>query len=183
MRVRRAAVRRRNGADRQPEHRRRRKHPAGGRLSARTLPSAGGGGSAHTCARTAHAWSSATSRRLPSRRPARPASRRSLIGNFTWDWIYEGYRDDAARSSSRAISGALYRDATLALRLPMSGGFEGLESITRDIPFIARRSQRDAGRRAAGARTAAARSGQAAGADVVRRLRRFAASTPLRWPA
>ncbi len=64
-----------------------------------------------------------------------------VIGNFTWDWIYQGYRDDAAPELARAIR-RVYRDATVALRLPMAGGFEGLESVTRDIPFIARRSRR-----------------------------------------
>jgi hypothetical protein len=64
-----------------------------------------------------------------------------VIGNFTWDWIYEGYRDQAANEVARDIR-ALYRHATVALRLPMSGGFSGLEPITRDIAFIARRSKR-----------------------------------------
>ncbi len=63
------------------------------------------------------------------------------IGNFTWDWIYESYRDPAALELARQIR-ALYRHATVALRLPMAGGFAGLEAITRDIPFIARHSQR-----------------------------------------
>jgi L-arabinokinase len=63
------------------------------------------------------------------------------IGNFTWDWIYESYGDEAAFHLARDIR-ALYRHATMALRLPMAGGFAGLESITRDIPFIARHSQR-----------------------------------------
>ncbi len=64
-----------------------------------------------------------------------------MIGNFTWDWIYDGYRDAAAHAIARDIR-RVYRDATLALRLPMAGGFEGLEPITRDIPFIARQSRR-----------------------------------------
>ena len=64
-----------------------------------------------------------------------------VIGNFTWDWIYEGYRDEGAIEVARDIR-ALYRHATVALRLPMSGGFSGLEPITRDIAFIARRSER-----------------------------------------
>jgi hypothetical protein len=63
------------------------------------------------------------------------------VGNFTWDWIYESYRDQAAFELAREIR-ALYRHTTIALRLPMAGGFAGLESITRDIPFIARHSQR-----------------------------------------
>jgi UDP:flavonoid glycosyltransferase YjiC (YdhE family) len=64
-----------------------------------------------------------------------------MIGNFTWDWIYEGYHSPDAQAVARDIK-RLYRDATVALRLPMAGGFEGLEPITRNIPFIARQSQR-----------------------------------------
>ena len=64
------------------------------------------------------------------------------IGNFTWDWIYEGYPEESPFDLTEAIREA-YRKATLALRLPTSGGFTGLESITRDIPFVARRSTRE----------------------------------------
>ncbi len=64
------------------------------------------------------------------------------VGNFTWDWIYAGYADASTTELARDIRGA-YQQATSVLRLPMSGGFEGLESITRDIPFIARQSQRE----------------------------------------
>lgn len=63
------------------------------------------------------------------------------IGNFTWDWIYEDYRSEDALELARDIR-RMYRKATTALRLPMAGGFAGLESVTRDIPFIARHSQR-----------------------------------------
>ncbi len=63
------------------------------------------------------------------------------IANFTWDWIYEGYRDDAASAVARDMR-RLYSTAAIALRLPMAGGFAGLESVTRDIPFVARRSSR-----------------------------------------
>src|SRR5688572_9567768 len=63
------------------------------------------------------------------------------IGNFTWDWIYEDYRDDMAVAVARDTR-RLYATATMALRLPMAGGFAGLESVTRDIPFVARRSSR-----------------------------------------
>jgi hypothetical protein len=66
-----------------------------------------------------------------------------LIGNFTWDWIYAGYPEQRPADLIDVINGA-YRKATRALRLPASGGFEGLESITTDIPFIARHSKRDA---------------------------------------
>jgi L-arabinokinase len=63
------------------------------------------------------------------------------LGNFTWDWIYEGYRDDAAATIARDMR-RLYSTATIALRLPMAGGFAGLESVTRDVPFVARHSSR-----------------------------------------
>jgi len=64
------------------------------------------------------------------------------IGNFTWDWIYEGYPEQSPSSLATVMREA-YRKATVALRLPTSGGFAGLEAITRDIPFIARRSKRE----------------------------------------
>ena len=63
------------------------------------------------------------------------------IGNFTWDWIYEDYLHDGALELAGDIR-RIYRKATSVLRLPMSGGFSGLDSITRDIPFIARQSRR-----------------------------------------
>jgi L-arabinokinase len=63
------------------------------------------------------------------------------IGNFTWDWIYAGYSDAATLDLARNIR-RMYQHATTVLRLPMAGGFEGLESKTRDIPFIARHSRR-----------------------------------------
>lgn len=65
------------------------------------------------------------------------------LGNFTWDWIYAGYPEllvdgpDLARTLSAA-----YATASLALRLPMHGGFASIRTI-RDIPFVARRSRRD----------------------------------------
>jgi L-arabinokinase len=64
-----------------------------------------------------------------------------LIGNFTWDWIYEGYREDGIRELAQEIR-TMYRRATIVLRLPMAGGFEGLEHVARDIPFVARHSSR-----------------------------------------
>jgi UDP:flavonoid glycosyltransferase YjiC (YdhE family) len=63
------------------------------------------------------------------------------IANFTWDWIYEGYRDDAAFDVARDMR-RHYSTAATALRLPMAGGFAGLESVVRDIPFVARHSAR-----------------------------------------
>jgi L-arabinokinase len=66
------------------------------------------------------------------------------IGNFTWDWIYDGY--DSFRVEASAVIDVIrraYALATLALRLPMHGGFEPMAAVTVDIPFIARRSTRD----------------------------------------
>ena len=59
------------------------------------------------------------------------------LGNFTWDWIYADYpRIRLAPSLLPAIRVA-YAKASLALRLPMSGGFESFATV-KDIPFIAR---------------------------------------------
>ncbi len=60
-------------------------------------------------------------------------------GNFTWDWIYANY-DDGAHLARRI--GEIFSHTTLALRLPMWGGFETMPNV-RDIPFAARHSHRD----------------------------------------
>ena len=63
------------------------------------------------------------------------------IGNFTWDWVYADYpRVRLAPSLLPTIRGA-YSKASMALRLPMSAGFESLSNV-RDIPFIARHAGR-----------------------------------------
>jgi len=63
------------------------------------------------------------------------------LGNFTWDWIYADYpRVRLAPSLLPAIRGA-YSKASMALRLPMSGGFESFSNV-RDIPFVARHASR-----------------------------------------
>jgi UDP:flavonoid glycosyltransferase YjiC (YdhE family) len=63
------------------------------------------------------------------------------ISNFTWDWIYADYpRVRLAPSLLPAIRGA-YAKATMALRLPMHGGFESFGNV-RDIPFIARHASK-----------------------------------------
>ena len=64
------------------------------------------------------------------------------IGNFTWDWIYEDYPEHVKYPELLTTIRRAYSHAALALRLPMHGGFEGLERITRDSPLVARRSQR-----------------------------------------
>ena len=63
------------------------------------------------------------------------------LGNFTWDWIYADYpRVRLAPSLLPAIRGA-YAKASMALRLPMSAGFETFSNV-KDIPFIARHAGR-----------------------------------------
>jgi L-arabinokinase len=63
------------------------------------------------------------------------------LGNFTWDWIYADYpRVRLAPSLLPAIRGA-YAKASMALRLPMNGGFESFSNV-RDIPFVARHAHR-----------------------------------------
>jgi L-arabinokinase len=75
------------------------------------------------------------------------------IGNFTWDWIYAGYRE-AVADWPDLVPGIrrAYGNASLALRLPMWGGFERWGSPIVDVPFVARHSTRAAGdvRRAIG---------------------------------
>jgi hypothetical protein len=65
------------------------------------------------------------------------------IGNFTWDWIYEEY-DEVERVAPGAVSSirGAYAEAVEAWRLPMHGGFEAFRHVA-DVPFVARRSQRD----------------------------------------
>jgi L-arabinokinase len=66
------------------------------------------------------------------------------IGNFTWDWIYEGY--ESFRTEAADVIDVVrkaYALATRALRLPMHGGFEPMAPVTVDMPFITRRSTRD----------------------------------------
>jgi hypothetical protein len=60
-------------------------------------------------------------------------------GNFTWDWIYDNYR--GGRELAERL-GEIYSDTTLALRLPMWGGFETMREV-RDLPFVARHARRD----------------------------------------
>jgi hypothetical protein len=74
---------------------------------------------------------------------ARAGLRSIAIGNFTWDWIYEGY-EAFTREAPQVIDKirAAYALATRALRLPMHGGFGAMAAVTVDIPFIARRSRR-----------------------------------------
>jgi len=66
------------------------------------------------------------------------------LGNFTWDWIYGAY--PAFTRSAPDVMATIrraYSHATLALRLPLHGGFGPMVDVVRDVPFIARRSCRD----------------------------------------
>jgi L-arabinokinase len=63
------------------------------------------------------------------------------IGNFTWDWIYADYpRVRLAPSLLPAIRGA-YAKASMALRLPMHGGFDAIANV-KDIPLVARHASK-----------------------------------------
>jgi hypothetical protein len=68
----------------------------------------------------------------------------AVVANFTWDWIYAFYPEfeQLAPGVIEAIADG-YSRATLALRLPMAGGFESMARVIRDVPLIARRSHRD----------------------------------------
>jgi L-arabinokinase len=61
-----------------------------------------------------------------------------VISNFTWDWIYSGYREHLASAPDLVptIQDA-YRQVDTAWRLPMHGGFETFSRI-QDLPFVAR---------------------------------------------
>jgi hypothetical protein len=66
------------------------------------------------------------------------------VANFTWDWIYSIYPEiERAAPGATTAMRTGYATATMALRLPLHGGFEPMAAVTRDIPFIARRSERD----------------------------------------
>ena len=77
----------------------------------------------------------------------------AAVANFTWDWIYAGYPhfEWLAPRTIELIARA-YSRASLALRLPFSGGFESMKAVTRDVPLIARKAthSRDAARRRLG---------------------------------
>lgn len=67
-----------------------------------------------------------------------------FIGNFTWDWIYDGY--DGLRTAAPDVLATIreaHASATMALRLPLSPSFEGTGlPPAREIPLIARRPTR-----------------------------------------
>ena len=65
-----------------------------------------------------------------------------VVGNFTWDWIYQAY-DEALATAPELVPSiqAAYRTARAAWRLPMHGGFSTFETIA-DVPFVARHATR-----------------------------------------
>jgi hypothetical protein len=64
------------------------------------------------------------------------------IGNFSWDWIYDGYPEADDWPQLGPAIRAAYASANIALRLPLHGGFEPFRRVI-DVPFVARRSARD----------------------------------------
>ena len=63
------------------------------------------------------------------------------LGNFTWDWIYEGYTDEVRRwpdlvPAIRRAHGL----AAAAWRMPIGGGFAGFRSVV-DVPMVARHAR------------------------------------------
>ena len=79
------------------------------------------------------AFAAAASRRIPA----------YALGNFTWDWIYEGYAEPGATLPPFIEQiRAAYASGRAAWRLPMHGGFEPFETIV-DVPFIARHATHD----------------------------------------
>jgi len=66
------------------------------------------------------------------------------MGNFTWDWIYEGYPEEIAEAPRLAETiRQAHSLASLVVRLPMWGGFDGFRCPIVDVPFVARHSDRD----------------------------------------
>ena len=67
----------------------------------------------------------------------------AAIGNFTWDWIYEGYPVEVARVPALLpLLRDTYREAVVAWRLPLHAGFEIFRHVV-DVPLVARCSTRN----------------------------------------
>jgi hypothetical protein len=63
------------------------------------------------------------------------------VANFTWDWIYAAYPlFDRLTPHVLPLIRAAYATATLALRLPLHGGFETMRRV-EDVPIVARHSR------------------------------------------
>ena len=66
-----------------------------------------------------------------------------VVSNFTWDWIYEEYRDElAAAPNLLPLIKQAYGQADAAWRLPIHGGFESFATII-DVPFVARHARHE----------------------------------------
>lgn len=62
------------------------------------------------------------------------------VSNFTWDWIYGGFPGfDADAPGVRETIARANAQATLALRLPFHGGFDGMPRV-EEAPLVARRA-------------------------------------------
>ncbi len=65
-----------------------------------------------------------------------------IIANFSWNWIFKPFvQYDPAFNELNERLADYYRQATLLLRTPLSGGLSFFPEI-RDIPLIARRAKR-----------------------------------------
>jgi hypothetical protein len=66
-----------------------------------------------------------------------------VVANFTWDWIYESYREHLADAPDLLPTmRRAYEQAIAAWRLPMYGGFATFDRIV-DVPFVARHARHD----------------------------------------
>ena len=80
---------------------------------------------------------------LPFAAAARLGVPSIALGNFTWDWIYAGYRDfEDGAPNVVALIGEAYSNATRTLRLPFHGGFQTMGARLVDIPLVARKASR-----------------------------------------
>jgi hypothetical protein len=66
-----------------------------------------------------------------------------VLGNFTWDWIYEAYGDAFTAAAPDVLPQIrdAYASAAAGWRLPMHGGFATVPAVT-DLPFVARHATR-----------------------------------------
>ena len=65
------------------------------------------------------------------------------LSNFTWDWIYEDFTTDhPGHDDLPSRLRQWYAEAEAGWQLPMGGGFAGFSTVL-DMPWVARRSQRD----------------------------------------
>lgn len=65
-----------------------------------------------------------------------------VLGNFTWDWIYEAYGDLLPTQAPDVLPRIrdAYATASAGWRLPMHGGFATINPVL-DLPFVARHAR------------------------------------------